>query len=134
MAKSASIQLAVITPERQVVQAEASEVILPAHDGQLGVLRDRAPLMCELGVGTLRYTANGVSEQVFVDGGFAQVNDNVVQVLSPHALRSNEVNAAAVERAQRQFNATAEEKADADTRYRARRRVDALQKLQRAKR
>ncbi|PYU17757.1 MAG: hypothetical protein DMG29_00165 [Acidobacteria bacterium] len=50
-----SIELEVVTPERQVVKETVSEVQLPALAGYLGVLPGHAPLVTELGVGELSY-------------------------------------------------------------------------------
>lgn len=91
MAKDSFIELLVITPERRVVAETTTSVVLPLHDGELGVLRDRAPLMAELGIGQLRYDEGGKTRQVFVDGGFAQIADNRVMVLAPRALRADEI-------------------------------------------
>jgi F-type H+-transporting ATPase subunit epsilon len=92
MATSA-LDLVVITPERQVLQSAAEAVVIPAHDGELGILHDRAPLMCELGIGQLRYTQQGQTRRLFIDGGFAQVVDNRVTVLTGRALPAEQVSA-----------------------------------------
>jgi F-type H+-transporting ATPase subunit epsilon len=86
-----TLQLSVITPERQVLDQAADEVVIPAHDGELGVLPQRAPLMCELGIGQMRFTAAGKTTRLFVDGGFAQVYDNKVTVLTSRALLAGQV-------------------------------------------
>lgn len=91
MADTRQIQVSVITPERQVLAEQADEVVIPAHDGELGVLNLRAPLMCELGIGQLRYMKGGQARRVFIDGGFAQVLENRVVVLTGRALRSEEI-------------------------------------------
>lgn len=80
------VHLIVITPERQVLERRVLAVVLPAHDGELGVLYDRAPLVCELGIGQLRYTDAAGRARLFIDGGFAQVLDNRVIVLTPRAV------------------------------------------------
>ncbi len=85
MADSKSFQLAVVTPEAAVLDIEATFVALPAHDGEIGVLRDRAPLLVKLGVGLLRAkTADGTT-QLYVDGGFAEMIDNRLTVLTEDA-------------------------------------------------
>jgi F-type H+-transporting ATPase subunit epsilon len=96
MSDTSNISLAVITPERQVLEETADAVVIPAHDGELGVLRDRAALMCELGIGQLRYTQGGLTRRFFIDGGFAQVFDNHVMVLANRALAREEVTAEVV--------------------------------------
>lgn len=76
----------VITPEHQVLDAGATEVILPAHDGLLGVLSGRAPLVCELGTGVLTVdTVEGAKQEYFVDGGFGQVLRDEVTILTERA-------------------------------------------------
>lgn len=85
------LTLAVITPEREVLQETTDSVVIPAHDGELGILRGRAPLMCELGVGQLRYNKDGRVRKLLIDGGFAQVNDNKIVVLTNRAIPAEEI-------------------------------------------
>lgn len=100
MAHEKSLHCSVITPERQVLDADATSVVLPAHDGLVGVLKDRAPLLCELGTGVLRVTteSDGLKE-FFVDRGFAQVLSNEVTVLTERAGAAEEVSRADAEKA-----------------------------------
>jgi F-type H+-transporting ATPase subunit epsilon len=51
-------------------------------DGELGVLKGRAPMIGRLGFGTLRLQTAAGPERYYVDGGFVQVEDNVVNVLT----------------------------------------------------
>ncbi|HMQ16726.1 MAG TPA: F0F1 ATP synthase subunit epsilon [Phycisphaerae bacterium] len=84
------LDLLVITPERQALAEPADSVVIPAHDGELGVLVRRAPLMCELDIGLLRYRRGNVTRHVFIDGGFAQVFQNTVTVLTERAVTQDE--------------------------------------------
>ncbi len=93
MAGTQPIHLVVITPERQVLDERTDAVVIPAHDGELGVLKDRSALMCELGIGQLRYGTPGQARRLFIDGGFAQVYDNTVTVLTNRALAAEEIKA-----------------------------------------
>lgn len=86
MPKKSDINCSVITPEEQVLEATASQVIIPAHDGKVGILNMRAPLLCELGQGTLRIdTIDDGEKSVEISGGFAQVLNNEVIVLTEKA-------------------------------------------------
>ncbi len=82
---SDSLKVSVISPERVLYEGTARGVIAPAFDGELGILPMHAPLMTLLGRGTLRVdTAEG--EQRFqVDGGFLQVVDDAVRVVTEQA-------------------------------------------------
>lgn len=91
MAKAKELHCSVITPERQVFDAGARQVIVPAHDGQIGILNQRAPLLCELGQGDLRIdTVGDGTKHLNISGGFAQVLDNEVIVLTEKAEEVND--------------------------------------------
>lgn len=72
---------------------EASSVVFPAHDGEVGVLVDRAPLLFALGIGVLRVDGEGGSKRLFIDGGFAQMLENHLTILTAQALEPSEVTA-----------------------------------------
>lgn len=92
MSKEAPLECSVITPERQVLSTPATAVVFPAHDGLVGILHDRAPLLCELGTGVMRVDLpGGQSKQVFVDAGFAQVLDNHVTILTERAAAAEDI-------------------------------------------
>jgi F-type H+-transporting ATPase subunit epsilon len=91
MAKLKTINFVVVTPERQVAAGAADSVVIPMHDGELGILPDRAPLMCELGIGQMRYRQAGSIRRLYIDGGFAQVHANHVTVLTEHAAPAEEI-------------------------------------------
>ncbi|HEU4556630.1 MAG TPA: ATP synthase F1 subunit epsilon [Longimicrobium sp.] len=79
------LHVSVITPEATIYEGEADQVVAPAHNGSLGILRGHAPLMALLGTGTLRIERGGKSTSYTVSGGFLQVVDNTVTVLSERA-------------------------------------------------
>ena len=80
-----ALHVVVISPEKTIFEGDADSVIAPAYDGELGILRGHAPLMALLGSGDLRIRRGGSTESFHVEGGFLQVVDNVVTVLSEHA-------------------------------------------------
>lgn len=79
------LHVVVISPERTIYDGQADSVVAPAWNGQLGILRGHAPLMALLGSGELRVSHGGATEDFRVKGGFLQVVDNVVTVLSERA-------------------------------------------------
>lgn len=86
------LQCVVVTPERAVLDETVDFVALPMYDGELGVLPGRAPLIGRLGFGELRTQRGNETRRFYVDGGFAQVRSNVVTVLTPRALKAEEIN------------------------------------------
>jgi len=96
-----SIQLIVVTPERQLLRESVVEVTMPGLDGQLGILPGHAPLMTELGIGELAYRASASSQPVAlaVISGFAEVLPDRVTVLAETAERAEEIDLARAEEA-----------------------------------
>lgn len=81
-----SLRCIVVTPEKTELDCEANAINLPMFDGALGVLPGRAPMIGRLGYGTLLLETAAGPQKYFVDGGFAQVEDNVVNLLTERAI------------------------------------------------
>ena len=81
-----SFQCTVVTPEQQAFDAPVTQAILPAHDGLMGILTHRAPLLVKLGKGELRLDLPGGGSTRFkLDGGIAQMLDNKLTILTEKA-------------------------------------------------
>ena len=91
-----SIELIIVTPQRQLLRETVVEVTLPGADGQLGVLPGHAPLITELGIGELSYQTkkSGESAPVAIISGFAEVLGDRVTVLAETAERPDEIDVA----------------------------------------
>jgi F-type H+-transporting ATPase subunit epsilon len=98
MAQTGTFHCSVITPERTVLDTEATFAALPAHDGELGILTNRAPLVCRLGIGVLRVEADRIRHSFFLDGGFAQMVSNRLTILTQQARSAKEIDPAAAEK------------------------------------
>lgn len=77
------LKVSVISPERVLFEGEVDSVVAPAFDGEVGILSAHAPMMTLLGKGTLRLGGNAAAFQV--EGGFLQVIDNHVRVVTEKA-------------------------------------------------
>ncbi len=93
-----ALKCIVVTPERTVVDEAADFIAVPLFDGELGVLPGRAPLIGRLGFGELRTQQAGKTNRYYVDGGFVQVRGEAVTVLTPRALKVEDINVAQVEK------------------------------------
>jgi F-type H+-transporting ATPase subunit epsilon len=98
MARTDTFHCSVITPERAMLEAEATFVAFPAHDGEVGILAHRAPLLFKMGAGELRVESPQGNQVLFVDGGFAQMVENRLTLLTEVAKRIEEIDPAAIER------------------------------------
>ena len=79
------MRVTVISPEAAVYDGEASAVVAPAFDGEVGILPQHAPMMTLLGKGELRLGAHGSAGRFRIDGGFLQVLNDTVRVVTETA-------------------------------------------------
>ena len=91
MADSRQFVCTVVTPEKVVLEREVRFVAVPAHDGEIGFMRGRAPIVVKLDVGQLRVETESGIEELYVDGGFAEMVHNRLTILTEDAKRPEEL-------------------------------------------
>ena len=79
------LKVSVISPERVLFEGEARSVVAPAFDGEVGILPQHAPMMTLLGRGVLRLDGPSGEQRFTVEGGFLQVADDEVRVVTERA-------------------------------------------------
>jgi len=75
------LKVSVISPEASLYEGEATSVVVPAFDGEVGILTGHAPMMTLLGKGELRIDGGG-GKKFTIEGGFLQVLGNHVRVVT----------------------------------------------------
>ncbi len=96
-----SLHLEIVTPEKKIFSDAVGNVYLPAGVGELGVLEGHAALVTALDPGELRYEKSGQIVTLAVGGGFAEVTQDRVHVLTDMALGEENIDEAKVEEAMR---------------------------------
>ena len=76
------LRLVVLTPEGELVDETVLEVTAPGAYGQIGVLPDHAALVTSLETGILSYKTPQGERRLSIEGGFAEVRDDVMTVLA----------------------------------------------------
>ena len=79
------LHVSVISPEATLFEGDAASVVAPAFDGEVGILTGHAAMVVVLGKGKLRV---GDGSAFHVEGGFLQVVDNTVRVVTERAVRA----------------------------------------------
>lgn len=94
-----TFEIEIATPERLLARERAVRSQIPAKDGYIGVLPDHAALLSELGIGALTYTTpEDHRYSIAICGGFLEINDNVVRVLTDQAEKGHEIDVSRAER------------------------------------
>ena len=79
------LNVSVISPEAVLYEGQTDSVVAPAYDGEVGILTGHAPMMALLGKGELRLGRDSSGRRFNVEGGFLQVVDNTVRVVTEKA-------------------------------------------------
>ena len=79
------LKVSVISPEQVLFEGETDAVVAPAFDGEVGILTGHAPMMTLLGRGVLRVGSGESGARFTVEGGFLQVVENQVRVVTERA-------------------------------------------------
>jgi F-type H+-transporting ATPase subunit epsilon len=87
----ASVKCIVVTPEATSLEQDADFVVVPLYDGEKGIAAGHSPMIGRLGFGELRLKSGGAVERYYVDGGFVQVEDNVVSVLTGNVVPATDL-------------------------------------------
>lgn len=118
------LHCAVVTPEKALLETEADRVVVPAHDGEVGILPGHARFLAKLGTGECRVTTGATTVRLLVDGGFVQVADDRVTILTDAASPTDSIDLrAAQERVE-----TAREKKDGAALADATQRLHAMER------
>lgn len=85
-ANTKKVRCVVVTPETTLLDQTVDFVAFPAVDGEVGVYSHRAPLVTRLGPGELRLQSGRETSFFYIDGGFCQIKENVVTILTARAI------------------------------------------------
>jgi F-type H+-transporting ATPase subunit epsilon len=82
----ATFQLELVSPERLLLSRPVDMAVIPAAEGEMGVLPGHSPMIVTLRGGVITVTENGqVTDRLFVAGGFAEVTPERCTVLADEA-------------------------------------------------
>jgi F-type H+-transporting ATPase subunit epsilon len=91
------LSLIVVSRDRKVLEAEADEVVLPATDGEIGILPGHTPLLTTLKIGEMRYRSGSTVSRLVLLWGLAEVLPDRVTVLADTAVLASEIDPGAAE-------------------------------------
>ena len=77
-------RVVLLTPKAKLLETRVGSVVVPAHDGQMGILRNHCPTLAELGFGIMqvREIADRPDAFYIIEGGFVRISENHVTVLA----------------------------------------------------
>ncbi len=95
----ATFQLELVSPEKLLLSRPVEMAVIPAAEGEMGVLPGHAPMIVTLRGGIITVTENGqATDRLFIAGGFAEITPERCTVLADEATPVAELSRAAAER------------------------------------
>ena len=86
------VNLEIVSPEKLLLSRAVDMVVIPASEGDMGVLEGHAPMMVMLRGGVVSlYEGDRITDSLFVAGGFAEVTPERCTVLAGEAMPVNEI-------------------------------------------
>ena len=111
-----SLDVHIVTPEREVWAGEVQELIARGVDGEVGILGGHAPLLVQLAIGPIRMLREAGEVAAVVDGGFLHVSTHEgvtrADVLASHAELAEEIDLSAARGRLEEFEGRAAEDDD----------------------
>ena len=111
-----SVEVHVVTPEREVWSGAVDEVVARGVDGEVGILGGHAPLLVQLAIGPIRMLREAGEVKAVVDGGFLHVSSHEgltrADVLASHAELAEEIDLSAARSRLEEFEGRAAEDDD----------------------
>ena len=93
------VALEIVSPERLLLSRDVEMVVIPASEGEMGVLPNHAPMIVLLRGGTIAIHEGGqVTDRLYVSGGFAEITPERCTVLADEAVPTAELSRAEGER------------------------------------
>ena len=89
------IDLEIVSPDKLLLSQPVDMAVLPAAEGEMGVLPGHAPMIVLLRGGTITLHEGGrPTGKLYVSGGFAEVTPERCTVLADEAVRTTELSRA----------------------------------------
>ena len=95
----ATLKLEIVTPEKVAYSDDVDSVVLPAVEGEMGVLPMHIPILTQIKPGELVASKGGVKQYLAVGEGFVSVDQTSVKVMTDMALVAEHIDEGAAEAA-----------------------------------
>ena len=86
-----TMQFDLVSPERKLASAQATEIMIPGADGDMTAMEGHAPTITSLRPGLLKVTGAEAMKAYVVTGGFAEISATGVSVLAEQAVPLSEL-------------------------------------------
>ena len=84
-------KLEIINPEKSFLSNDkVSEVVIPAFEGEMGILKDHIPIISFLKPGILKVISKSSEEKYYLEDGIVEFKDNNLSILTSFIVKTTE--------------------------------------------
>tara|TARA_B100000886_G_C20235288_1_gene412301 strand:+ start:59 stop:451 length:393 start_codon:yes stop_codon:yes gene_type:complete len=128
---SDTFNLEIINPEKLFLSLDnVSEVVVPAFEGDMGILKDHISIISFLKPGMIKIFSGNEVKELYVDDGIIEFSDNYLSILTSKIIDIKEIKKDEVSSMINEANETLkDENLDDQKRFLANQKIDFLNKL-----
>ena len=105
-----NLLLEIITPEKVIYKDEADEIVAPTVNGEITILPNHVNLFTQIIPGELIVRKGSINQSLAVAGGFLEIDNNKISILSEYAIRAQDIEIARAEEAKKRAEKLMQEK------------------------
>ena len=80
---SDEFKIEIVNPEKSfLLKEDVTEVVVPAYEGEIGILKDHISIISFLKPGVIKVISKSVEEKFYVDDGIIEFKDNNLSILT----------------------------------------------------
>lgn len=102
--------LEIITPQKVIYKEEIDEAVIPTTEGEIGILPHHIGLLTQIAAGEIIIKKGNKAQSIAITGGFLEVSKDHISILADYAIRSEDIEVAKAEEAQRRAERLMKEK------------------------
>ena len=89
---SEEFKFEIVNPEKSFLSKEdVTEVIVPAFEGEMGILKDHIPIISFLKPGIIKVLRKSEEESYFIEDGILEFRDNNLSILTSSIIKVSEL-------------------------------------------
>ena len=129
---SEEFKVEIVNPEKSfLIKDDVTEVVVPAFEGEMGILKDHISIISFLKPGVLKVYSKSEENKYFVEDGIVEFKDNSLSILTSSIYNISDLDRSKIEQilkdAEKEFTA---ENIDDQKRYLIDQKIETIKSLQ----
>ncbi len=90
---SEEFKVEIVNPEQSfLLKEDVTEIVIPAFEGEMGILKDHIPIISFLKPGLIKISSKSGEEDYYVEDGIVEFKNNCLSILTSSIFNIKDVN------------------------------------------